>query len=378
MRKVAITRFAQSSGVESRDNLMDFTYRISKEVLDKAGLKRSEVGCVMIASSDVFHSGLSCANAIDWDGSGAFMIEGTRTEDSMFAVIYACMRIMSGHFDTVLITSIVKGSENPENDTLTGFFADPFYMRPLGINETTAAAIQMREYMQRYQITEEQCAKVVTKNLGNALFNPYAHVKRRVTVENVLNSGTVSDPLKSLECAPKSEGVASVLLASEDTAKKFTDKPVWIKGFGTSMDHFNLGDRDLLNGQLPVAAGRAYKMAGIHHPRKEIDLAEICEPYAFQELLWCEKLGLCGEGEGGKLIDSGKTQMYGALPVNPSGGVLAMNPYVSRGLYRLIEAAMQIRGRAGEHQVDKKVRTALAHGTHGFAGQCHSVVILEG
>jgi acetyl-CoA C-acetyltransferase len=70
--------------------------------------------------------------------------------------------------------------------------------------------------------------------------------------------------------------------------------------------------------------------------------------------------------------------MNGALPVNPSGGVLAMNPYVSRGLYRLIESALQIKGRAGEHQVDKKVKTALAHGTHGFAGQCHSVVILEG
>ena len=378
MRKVAITRFAQSPGAESRENLMDFTYRVSKEVLDKAGLKRSEVGCVMIASSDVFHSGLSCANAVDWDGSGAFMIEGTRTEDSMYAVIYACLRILSGHFDTVLVTSIIKGSENPDNDTLTGFFADPFYMRPLGINETTAAAIQMREYLQRYKITEEQCAKVAVKNLGNALFNPYAHIKKRVTVDDVLKSGTVSDPLKSLECAPKSEGVASVLLAAEDQAKKFTDKPVWIKGFGSSMDHFNLGDRNLLNGQLPVAARRAYQMAGIRNPRKEIDLAELCEPYAFQELLWCEKLGFCGEGEGGKLIDSGATQMNGTLPVNPSGGVLAMNPYVSRGLYRVIEAAMQIRGRAGEHQVDKKVKTALAHGTCGFAGQSHSLVILEG
>ena len=378
MRKVAITRFAQSSGVESKDNLMDYTYRITKEVLDKAGLKRSEVGCVVIASSDIFHSGLSCANAIDWDGSGAFMIEGTRAEDSMFAFIYATMRIMSGHFDTVLVTSIIKGSENPEYETLTSFFADPFYMRPLGINETSAAAMQMREYMERYKITEEQCAKVVAKNLGNALFNPYAHIRKRVTVEDVLNSDVVSDPLKALECAPKSEGVASVLLAADSVARKFTDKPVWVKGFATSMDHYNLGDRDLLNGQLKTAAAKAYKMAGIHQPKKEIDIAEICEPYAFQELLWCEKLGFCGDGQGGKLIDSGVTQMNGALPVNPSGGVLAMNPYVSRGLYRIIESALQIKGKAGEHQVDKKVKTALAHGTHGFAGQCHSVVILEG
>ena len=118
-------------------------------------------------------------------------------------------------------------------------------------------------------------------------------------------------------------------------------------------------------------------MAGIKDPRKKIDVAEICEPYAFQELLWCEQLGLCGEGKGGDLIDSGITGMDGSLPVNPSGGVLAMNPYPARGLYRIAEAVLQIKGQAGEHQVRKKVKTALAHSTHGFGGQCHSVIILS-
>ncbi|MBN2283303.1 MAG: thiolase family protein [Deltaproteobacteria bacterium] len=378
MRRVAITQVAQSPGVESRDNLMDFTYRVNKELLDRAGMKREEVDCVVIGSSDIFHSGFSCANSLDWDGAGAFMIEGTRAEDSMFAFIYGCMRVMSGFFDTLLVTAIIKGSENPDYDTLTGFFADPFYLRPVGMNETAAAAFQMRQYMERYGITEEQCARVVEKNLGNALYNPYAHVKKRVSVDDVLASEVVCDPLRALMCAPKSDGVASVLLASEKRAKKLCEKPVWLSGYGCSMDHFNPGDRDLLNGQLPAAASKAYKMAGIKNPRKEIDVAEICEPYAFQELLWCEKLRFCGEGKGGRLIDSGLTRMDGALPVNPSGGVLAMNPYVSRGLYRIIEATLQIRGDAGEHQVDKKVKKALAHGTHGFAGQCHSVAILEG
>lgn len=378
MRRVAITQVAQSPGVESRDNLMDFTYRVNKELLDRAGMKREEVDCVVIGSSDIFHSGFSCANSLDWDGAGAFMIEGTRAEDSMFAFIYGCMRVMSGFFDTLLVTAIIKGSENPDYDTLTGFFADPFYLRPVGMNETAAAAFQMRQYMERYGITEEQCARVVEKNLGNALYNPFAHVKKRVSVDDVLASEVVCDPLRALMCAPKSDGVASVLLASEKRAKKLCEKPVWLSGYGCSMDHFNPGDRDLLNGQLPAAASKAYKMAGIKNPRKEIDVAEICEPYAFQELLWCEKLRFCGEGKGGRLIDSGFTRIDGALPVNPSGGVLAMNPYVSRGLYRIIEATLQIRGDAGEHQVDKKVKKALAHGTHGFAGQCHSVAILEG
>jgi acetyl-CoA C-acetyltransferase len=179
-----------------------------------------------------------------------------------------------------------------------------------------------------------------------------------------------------MEMAPKSEGMVAMVLATEKKAKKLTKKPVWFKGYGSSLDTFYLGDRDLLDGQLKNAAARAYKMAGITDPRQEIDLAELTEPYAFQELMWCEDLGFCGRGEGGQWLDSGATAMNGKLPVNASGGVLANNPYVSRGLQRLVEATLQIRGEAGERQVKKKVKTALAHGTHGFAGQCHAVAII--
>jgi acetyl-CoA C-acetyltransferase len=377
MRRVAITHVAQSSGVESRESLMDFVYMINKEILDKAGLQREDVGCIISGSADIFHSGISCANAFDWDGLGAFLKEGSRAEESAFSFIYGCMRIMSGRYDTVLVTALVKGSENPDNDSITSFYGDPFYLRPLGINESAVAAMQMRQYLEHYGVSEEQCAKVAVKNRNNALFNPYAHLKRRVSLQDVMASERVYDPLKALECAPKSDGVVAVLLASEDKAKKLTDKPVWLKGYGCSMDHFNPGDRNLINGELQNAAKRAYKMAGIRDPKKKIDVAEVCEPYAFQELLWCEQLGLCDEGQGGNMIDSGVTQMNGALPVNPSGGVLATNPYPARGLYRIAEAALQIKGQAGEHQIGKKVRTALAHSAHGFGGQCHSVVILS-
>ncbi|RZN70653.1 MAG: thiolase family protein [Candidatus Methanolliviera hydrocarbonicum] len=377
MKKVGIVEVTQSPGAESSLSLMEFTYKTVKELLDKVGMRRDEVDTYVMASSDVLHSGMSCANSFDIDATGGFLKPFSRTEgDAITAFVYGCMRIMSGNYDTALIVGLIKGSENADNDTITSCFADPFYSRPTGINETTAAAMQMRLYLQRYGITEEQCAKVVVKNLGNALFNPYTHIKKRVSVEDVLGSERICDPLKAMECAPKSDGVCAMLLASEEKAKELTDKPVWFKGWGASMDTFYLGDRDLLDTPLKSAAASAYKMAGISNPRKAIDMAEICEPYAFQELLWCEQLGLCGQGEGGKLIDSGATQMNGSLPVNPSGGVLAMNPYVSRGLYRVAEAALQIKGKAGEHQIDKKVNTALAHATYGFCGQWQGVVIL--
>jgi len=376
-KKVAIVEVAQSPGAAFSENYLDQLYWVCREVLDKAGLSREEIGTVVSAASDVFHGGVSCANAYYWDSGAGFLKSGTRQDgESLLAFQYGVMRILTGHYDTVLVIGICKGSENPENDALTHYFADPFYQRQVGLNETFAAALQMRAYMTRHRVSEEQCAKVVVKNLGNALGNPYAHLRKKVTVEDVLNSPRVMDPLKKMECAPKSDGIVAMVLASEEKAEKLTDKPVWFKGFGSSMDTFYLGDRDLLDGQLKNAAQRAYRMAGINDPGKEIDLAEVTEPYAFQELLWYEGLGFCGPGEGGRFLDSGATQKDGRLPVNPSGGVLAMNPYVSRGLYRLAEVVLQIKGQAGERQVDRKIKTGLAHGTHGFAGQFHAVTVV--
>jgi acetyl-CoA C-acetyltransferase len=378
-KRVAIVEVAQLPGAMSDANFLQQLFEVCREVMDKAGMSRKDIGTVVSASSDVFHGGISCANAYYWDSGAGFLKSGTRQDgESLLAFQYGVMRIMTGHYDTALVFGVCKGSENPATDTITHYFADPFYQRQVGLNETFAAALQMREYLNTYRITEEQCAKVVVKNLKNALGNPYAHVKKRVTLEEVMNSKRVMDPLKEMECAPQSEGFVALLLASEERAKKITTKPVWFKGFGSSMDTYYLGDRNLLDGQLRNAAKRAYDMAGITNPWKEIDVAEITEAYAFQELLWYEGLGFCDPGGGGKLIDTGLTERNGDLPVNPSGGVLAMNPYVCRGLYRLAEVALQIKGQAGERQVDRKVKTGLAHGTHGFAGQFHAVAILKG
>jgi len=379
LEKVGIVEVAQLPGPETSDYYLDQLYRICKEVLDKAGITREDVGTVVSGASDIFHGGVSCANAYFWDSGAGELKNGSRNDgESLTALFYGAMRVASGHYDTALVFGICKGSENPATDMCTHFYTDPLYQRQIGLNETFAAGLQMRDYLERYDVTEEQCAKVVVKNLGNALRNPYAHVKKRVSVEDVMSSKRIMDPLKAMECAPQSDGIVAMLLASEKTSMKLTKKPVWLTGFGSSLDKFFLGDRDLLKSELSTAAKQAYDMAGIADPKKELDLAEVSEPYAFQELLWCEYLGLCGPGEGGKMIDSGATQIKGDLPVNPSGGVLAMNPYISRGLYRAAEVALQIKGEAGERQVDREVKKGLAHGTQGFGGQFHAVAVLEG
>jgi acetyl-CoA C-acetyltransferase len=378
-RKVAVVEVAQLPGKESSDAYLSQVHRVCREVLDKTGLKRKDIDTAISAASDIFHSGVSCANAYYWDAGGGLLKNASRNDgESLTSAYYASMRIASGAFDTALVFGVCKGSENPDTDMLTHFFTDPFYQRQLGLNETVAAALQMRQYMDIHGITEEQCAKVAAKNLTNALKNPYAEIRRRVSVEEVMASPMVASPIKEKEIGPKSEGFVAMVLASEDKAKKLTNKPVWITGFGTTLDTFYLGDRDLTQTQLPTVAKRAYAMAGISNPAKELDVVELTEPYAFQELLWCEQLGLCGKGEGGKLIDSGATQMKGSIPVNPSGGVLAMNPYATRGLYRLAEVVLQIKGQAGEHQLDRPVKKGLAHGSLGFAGQSQVVAIVEG
>ena len=375
-KRVAIVAVAQiGHNAALNKNIREISYEVTKDVLNQVGMKRDELGTIITSSSD-FWQGISCSNSVYYEAVGAYLKNSSKTEeDGASGFMYGLMRVMSGHFDNALVHAITKSSEIPDLSTLTNLYADPFFQRPICLDDVSTAAMQANLYMNKYKITEEQAAKVVVKNLGNALNNPYAHKKGKISIDEVMKSPVMAHPLKTLDCATPSDGTCALLLASEEKAKKLTKNPVWVTGVGWCVDHQFLGDRDLLNGALRKAAKKAYDMAGIKSPLKELDVAEICEPYSFQELLWYEQLGFCKDGEGGKLIDNAVTGMDGQLPVNPSGGVLATNPYVARGLIRIVEAALQIMGKAGDRQVSG-MKTALAHSTHGFAGQHHSVVIL--
>ncbi len=173
-----------------------------------------------------------------------------------------------------------------------------------------------------------------------------------------MSSPYIADPIKLLDCSPISDGASALILASEERAKKITGKPVWIKGVAHCSDAYHLGDRNLYCVcALEEAAKKAYAMAGLGNPAKDIDLVELYDAFTYMELMWLEGLGFCERGEGGKLTESGKTALGGELPVNASGGCLSGNPVLVAGLNRIIECALQIRGDAGEHQVDG-VKTA--------------------
>jgi acetyl-CoA C-acetyltransferase len=231
--------------------------------------------------------------------------------------------------------------------------------------------------MHKFGVTEEQAAMVAVKNRRNALLNPYAqlHIKD-ISIEMVLNSPVLSSPIKLLDSCPASDGACAMVLTSEERAETLAPTPAWIKAVSTYNEGVYYPGRDFATPlALMEAARKVYKAAGITNPRRELDVAELYEAFSFQEMLWTEAMFFCGRGEGGKLVESGATEMTGDLPVNPSGGVLSTNTIGATAMMRQAEAAMQVMGRAGQHQIDR-ARTAIAHGWGGGI-QFHTLMIVS-
>lgn len=376
--RVAIVGIAQTAFSPKRAdaNYAELAYEVIEKVLKDTGLEMAR---------DIDNS-ISCSHDI-WDGQtisdigitdvvgGHLRNEEKMAMDGSTAVYYGAIGILSGEFGCTLLLAHTKMSQTNRNIVNNDAF-DPIYTRLLGFDYTSAAALQARRYMHAYGITEEQTAAVVVKNLGNARGNPRAHNKGSVSMDEVCRSPFVADPIRAMDMAPDTDGAVAMVLASGERARDITDMPVWIRGMGTCYDAHYLGDRDLAGCMaLERAAARAYRMAGITDPRREIDVVELGEEFSYQELLWTEGLGICGRGEGGKLVASGVTGRDGRLPVNPSGGLLSGVPANVMGLNRVAEAALQVMGKAGGCQVPG-VKCAVAQGHSGFCGQHHCVVVV--
>lgn len=378
MDKTAIIGVAQTKYERrKRDQIFaDLVFDVTRAALDDAGLTIKDIDSVVTVSNDFFDGRTISGMAVGDASGGQDKNISTVSGDGTFGAFYGLMRVLSG-YQATLVVAHYKGSEGNVKITTNGMF-DNIFHRLLGIEAISAAALQANVYMNRYGIREEEFAEVSVKNHGNARNNPFAQLPMKITVKDVMKSRKIAEPLKLLDCCPISDGAAAVIIANEKIAARAKKKPVWIKGVAHCCEDYFLGDRDLANpAALREAAKKAYAMAAIKDPLKEIDVAEVLEPFSYMEPLWLEGLGFCKPGEGGKLIGKGITTMGGKLPVNPSGGALSANPILVAGLARLIEAALQVRGEAGARQV-KKVNTALAHGFNGACGQSHCVWIVGG
>lgn len=357
------------------DTFSDLVYEVTVKALDDAGLTIQDIDNVVTVSND-FWDGRTISSMAVQDACGSRHKDISTVEgDGLFGVLYGMMRVLSGSFSTTLVVSHMKGSESRMN-LITNAMFDPIYSRLLGLDATLAAAMQARAYMDTFGITQEQCAKVAVKNLGNAVDNPVAQVAGNITVADVMGSKMIADPIKERDASPITDGAAAVILANKEAAGKARTRPVWIQGVGHCSDAYHLGDRDLARSPALVQAARkAYAMAGVSNPLEDIDLVEVYDAFTYMELMWLEGLGFCGEGEAGGMVDDGLTRLGGQIPVNPSGGCLSAHALMVAGLARLIECTLQVRGQAGVRQAPRADR-ALAHGINGPCGQSHCVVIV--
>ncbi|MFH0727081.1 MAG: thiolase family protein [Pseudomonadota bacterium] len=378
MDRLAIVGVAQTTYEECKKDktCYDLVYEATGAALRDAGLTLADIDNVVTVSND-FLDGRTISGMPVGEAAGAHDKNiSTVSGDGAFGAFYGAMRVLGG-FETTLVVAHSKGSEYEFNTVTNGMF-DPIYQRLLGIEAISASALQCCAYMEKYSLNPEDFARVAVKNHTNARKNPLVGSRLSITIDDVLRSQPLADPLKQLDCSRICDGAAAIIISSERAARRARTKPVWVKGVAHCADAYFIGDRDLADPKaLRFAAKKAFQMAGVTNPSKEIDVVELSDAFSYMEPLWLEGLGLCAPGRGAAFSENGTSALSGILPVNPSGGVLPANVVLVAGLARIIEAALQIRGEAGEHQV-QGVQTALAHGVNGPCGQSHCVWVLSG
>jgi len=382
MNRAAIIATGQTKHKSKRRdvNMVELVREAVKECLANAEMTMADIDAVVFGNMEhfegVYNPDLWAADAIGAIGKPLMMVTtgGTTGASVAHAGFY---HAASGQFDAVLCIGFEKQSDG---DTTAGliFQADPLFERPNMAGAIGTFALAASEYMDKFGVTEEQAAMVSVKNRGNACNNPCAHLRKGISVEDVMGSRVLAWPIKLLDMCPTSDGACAMIIASEHTAKKRSpNRPAWFKALATRHDQPFNSDLPMLIRMrtLTDAAKEAYRQAGITDPLDELDVAELYEPCTFAELSWYEALGFCGPGEGGRLVESGQTQMGGKLPVNPSGGVISTNCIGATAMIRVAEAALQVMGQAGERQVEG-ANLALAT---GFGGSWWTeITILEG
>lgn len=329
---------------------------------------------IVSCSDDFFDARTISNNGVCDAIGGHYRGEEKMAQEGLNGIGYAMSLILSGHDDVVYLPGHCKESQAESRRIIANLSYDPFYCRCLGLDYLNTAGLQARAYMEKANITEEQLAKVVVRARQWAARNPYANETKQLEIGDVMFSPMLCDPIRTLHAYPVSDGAVALLLASEERAYEFTDRPVWITGFGNCMDSYFLGDRDLATSfALKKAAVQAYRMAGISDPAKKVNLVEVMDCYAYQQPMWLEGLGLCEEGQGGRFLDEHGPARYN---VNLSGGMLTGRPLMIGGLYGAAEAVLQLQGKAGEHQASD-VNCAVVQSTTGGAGQFQTVLVLE-
>lgn len=341
--------------------LEEMAYRTARAALDDAGVERSQIDHVTLAASDEIDArGIS--SMLLAAPSGAYLKDEMRVTDSGITGLHlGAMRVGSGHLQLGLVVSWNQSSVGPLED-ISRMRAEPFFLRPIGLNLAIAEGLAAAALSLREGVTEADAAERVLQRLSSATVNPRAVRRQAPSAGEINRSPLLAHPLRQGHRAPVTDGAVAMVLASGDWVRANPGKTplARLAGAAWGVDRYQLdGERlnraEVFDRCLREVLSRA-GLSGVD----QLDVAELEAQNAWVDLELTRALGA-----GSKVA------------ISPSGGAWAQNPYFCTGLVNAAEAALQVGGRAGPHQV-AGARRALAHGSSGFAQQTHGFVIMEG
>jgi acetyl-CoA acetyltransferase len=381
-----MTRFAKYP----ERGLKDLSHEAVNAALEAAGMDKGALQIAVVGNAAAgLTTGQECIRAqVILRAMGIDKIPMVNTENacasSSTALQVAWLYVASGMYDVALALGVEKMYSPDKSRAMSTFSAgvDVEELRQImeqlkppseqksggesgaGKNRSLFMDIYAagaRAHMAKYGTTKEQFARIAVKNHNNGSLNPHAQYRERYTIEEILDSPSVAEPLTRLMCAPIGDGAAAAVVVSEDVARRHTTAPVWIRGTALVSGSDTRSEDD---GTAARAAEQALKMAGM--TIGDLNVMEVHDASAPAELLLYEDLGLCKPGEGGRLIDEGVTEIGGRIPVNTSGGLLAKgHPVGATGIAQAFEVWLQLRGLAGERQVEG-AQTGLTHNGGGM------------
>ncbi len=382
--RVAVIGVGQTHHKAKRDDvsIAGLVREAALRALDDAGLGWDDIDAVVIGKAPDMFEGvmmpeLYLAPALGAVGKPIFRVHTAGSVGGSTALVAAHL-VTSGIHQRVLTVAFEKQSDS---DAMWALSVPQPFSAPLLAGAGGYFAPHIRAYMHRSGAPSDIGMKVAVKDRLHALRNPYAHLHLPdISLKMVEESIMLWDPLHYLESCPSSDGAAAMVLGSEraaaDAEAATGRRPAWVHGMAMRSEPTMFAGRDQINPRAGrECAADVYRQAGVTDPRRDFDCAEIYVPFSWYEPMWLENLGFCDEGDGWKLTEAGATFIDGGdIPWNCSGGVLSSNPIGASGMIRFLEVALQVRGEAGEHQVDG-VRRALGQ-AYGGGSQFFAMWVL--
>src|SRR3954468_23022276 len=348
------------------------------EALDDAGMTWSDIDAVVVGKAPDMFEGVAMPELYLADALGAvgkpLMRVHTAGSVGGSTSIVAAKLIKAGIHERVLTVAYEKQSES---NATWGLSVPMPFAAPLVAGAGGYFAPLISAYMYRSGAPRHIGHLVAVKDRLAALRNPKAHLHLPdIDLKTVEESLLLWDPLRYLDACPSSDGAMALVLGSERVAEASPGPVAWVHGMAMRSEPTMFAGRDQVNPQAGRdCAADLYQQAGSPPPRRDFDCAEVYVPFSWYEPMWLENLGFCGEGEGWKLTEAGATAPAGDIPWSPSGGVLSSNPIGASGMVRFGEVAQQVRGRAGDYQVELKTGRALGQ-AYGGGSQFFSMWVV--